>query len=397
MLETFDTILGFAAVMLTLSLLITACVQVASAFFRLRCGSLAWGLRQMFEQLELPPDEAALLARRVVDEVPVLKSGSRWLFGQGAQAVTPAELTKILRGIAAGRFPDQNQPSQALTNWLQHMGAHRAADGHVATHLPEIATELGKLFPAQAQAAREAVERVVHRGDVLAARVDDWFDSAMARAADRFALMTRYWTVFLSALLVVVMQVDATHIYATLRADDALRSQWLARVDPLVAQAEKALQGRPCEFPAGTALQALIDDLATDAAADKAIENALKAAQPAPASPADGRRLLDKVGLATQTDAFLAHYDTTARQCFGEALAAVKKQADAMQQDTSLLTNPDVWKSANGLLGMLLAAVLLSLGAPFWFNLLKNLASLRPVIAARAGDAGHDAGRKPAS
>jgi len=33
------------------------------------------------------------------------------------------------------------------------------------------------------------------------------------------------------------------------------------------------------------------------------------------------------------------------------------------------------------LFGLLLTAGLLTLGAPFWFNLLKNLTSLRPAVA----------------
>jgi hypothetical protein len=35
----------------------------------------------------------------------------------------------------------------------------------------------------------------------------------------------------------------------------------------------------------------------------------------------------------------------------------------------------------NHLFGLLLTAGLLTLGAPFWFNLLKNLTSLRPALA----------------
>ena len=35
-------------------------------------------------------------------------------------------------------------------------------------------------------------------------------------------------------------------------------------------------------------------------------------------------------------------------------------------------------------LGMLLTSVLLSLGAPFWFNQLKNVATLRSVVAQKA-------------
>jgi hypothetical protein len=33
--------------------------------------------------------------------------------------------------------------------------------------------------------------------------------------------------------------------------------------------------------------------------------------------------------------------------------------------------------------GLLVAAALLSLGAPFWFNALKTLANLRPLVATR--------------
>jgi hypothetical protein len=33
------------------------------------------------------------------------------------------------------------------------------------------------------------------------------------------------------------------------------------------------------------------------------------------------------------------------------------------------------------ILGMLLTGILLSLGAPFWFNALRQLATLRPVVA----------------
>ena len=33
------------------------------------------------------------------------------------------------------------------------------------------------------------------------------------------------------------------------------------------------------------------------------------------------------------------------------------------------------------LLGLLASAALLSLGAPFWFNILKSLTNLRPLLA----------------
>jgi hypothetical protein len=46
---------------------------------------------------------------------------------------------------------------------------------------------------------------------------------------------------------------------------------------------------------------------------------------------------------------------------------------------------PGLWKfdGVRNLLGILVAAALLSLGAPFWYNALKNLSNLRTVVANR--------------
>ena len=43
------------------------------------------------------------------------------------------------------------------------------------------------------------------------------------------------------------------------------------------------------------------------------------------------------------------------------------------------------WKRVN-LLGVMLSALMLSLGAPFWYNALKNLVRLRSVIAGKDDD-----------
>jgi len=43
------------------------------------------------------------------------------------------------------------------------------------------------------------------------------------------------------------------------------------------------------------------------------------------------------------------------------------------------------WSYWRHSLGMLLFAALLTLGAPYWYNVLKNLTSLRPPLAQRIG------------
>lgn len=251
--------------------------------------------------------------------------------------------------------------------------------------LDAIDAELSKLFPQQAVAAREAVARAVNAGDALAAKVNDWFDTVMSRASDRFALMTRYWTVAISLILVLYMGVDATHIYTTLKKDDALRAAWVAQVPALVEDAEKMLGEKRCAGLAQRALEQRVAAADTNEAVDKAITTAMPKS---PAEPltrrAEGLALLEKAGQADQVKAFDVAYDDLAKKCFGDALAEVKKRSESLEKVDPLLIES---RGLQNLPGMLLAWVLLSLGAPFWFNMLKSLSSLRPLIAERSDKA----------
>jgi hypothetical protein len=44
------------------------------------------------------------------------------------------------------------------------------------------------------------------------------------------------------------------------------------------------------------------------------------------------------------------------------------------------------WDVNSHFFGVLFSAMLLSLGAPFWFNVLRQAASLRPIVANLAHD-----------
>lgn len=410
LLNTFDTVLSFAAVMLVLSLFVTACVQLVSALLLLRNGSLTWGLKQLFAQLGLDKQKAAALVKEVMN-MPALRTASTWSFGGRAEAIKPGELVNALREIAVR----QTAPSElkqlsgiaaAGSTSLPGSDAEATASGaadSLTAKLAAIDAELSKLFPQQALAAREAVARAVNAGDKLAANVNAWFDTVMSRASDRFALMTRYWTVAISLILVLYMGVDATHIYTTLKKDDALRAAWVAQVPALLEDAEKMLGEKDCSAVAQRALEQRVAAADTNEAVDKAITAALP--KP-PAKPliglADGRALLEKAGQSDQVKPFDSAYDDLAKKCFGDALAELKKRSESLEKVDPLLieytksSGKNWWEKllpwgekfpVGNLPGMLLAWVLLSLGAPFWFNILKSLSSLRPLIAERSDKA----------
>ena len=68
-------------------------------------------------------------------------------------------------------------------------------------------------------------------------------------------------------------------------------------------------------------------------------------------------------------------------------------------EESRLVVIPNTWKAykvswtdfPSHLPGIVISIFLLSLGAPFWFNALRTLAALRPILAGRADPA------KPAS
>lgn len=69
-----------------------------------------------------------------------------------------------------------------------------------------------------------------------------------------------------------------------------------------------------------------------------------------------------------------------------DAIALLNRLAADDPLRRALVTPPEHWPgewSEHKLAGVMLSAVLMSLGAPFWHDLLKNLLRLRPLIAAK--------------
>ena len=70
----------------------------------------------------------------------------------------------------------------------------------------------------------------------------------------------------------------------------------------------------------------------------------------------------------------------------GVSLDEVKSSAD--QARLQIIPQKLTWKEYTGnrwlhLLGIIMSGLFLSLGAPFWFNALRQLANLRPVLAGK--------------
>lgn len=151
--------------------------------------------------------------------------------------------------------------------------------------------------------------------------VNDWFGVVMDRVTQHFAFYMRLSTVVIATIMVFSLQVDSISLYNGLSADVKLRNGVLANIESLKAARE-------------------------------ALDNASKT-DPTKKAAADNS--------GAQLDQINAEAVGSVADSLRSPLAAARKNVTP--------------------LGQLITIALLSLGAPFWFNRLKDLTNLRSVVA----------------
>ncbi len=223
--------------------------------------------------------------------------------------------------------------------------------------------------------------------EVDAARVKfgAWFNSAQDRAQQWFQLHTRSLTIATSILIALLLQLDAVEIFHFVSTNAAARNALVASADKVIREADGALDEK------GGLIKRIAD-----------------------AATKPGQASVDLAGInhTGELQAAIAQRD---RESFNpeafdrlvrEATTAYyKDQNDRLSDLASGVSATGFefipvgyWRWPAGgevkgsirnmvphLPGIALFAALLTLGAPYWFNVLKNLASLRPALARSIG------------
>jgi hypothetical protein len=175
----------------------------------------------------------------------------------------------------------------------------------------------------------------------------------MDRASERFTAHTRYVTFFAGFAVALLLQLDTAALVSRLSTDDQLRT---ALFDLAQKQTAQAAAGTQQNAPAAT------DQKSTPGATDR--NSAPTANSPAPASAAVAVQLtdIDKQNLK----------DLMVNNVIGIP-ESLSDWLSRWHWDNCLVK----------LLGILLTALLLSLGAPFWYGALQNLLRLRSALATK--------------
>jgi hypothetical protein len=240
--------------------------------------------------------------------------------------------------------------------------------------------------------------------DTERGKFERWFKSAQDRAQQWFQLHTRVATVCASICIAFLFQLDAVEVFHYVSTNSAARTALVTKADTVVQQADGIVNEK------GGLVQRIADDwnkaepdhqLANAGAIQNTgqLENELRkvaAAGPKPIEDFEAR--YNQIGNA----AIKTYYDEKQK-----LLDQLGKEANATGFDLiptafwrwpvkGLPQGQGVASTCNGflchlgtfgphLVGIALFAALLTLGAPYWYNLLKNLTSLRPALTQLIG------------
>jgi len=402
MLNTIDTVIAFAVIMTVLSLLITIVVQMASAALSLRGKNLANALALTFQTIdpnigkhahslaaqilrdpifsdsmwrkkERPIlDEVAqkfITAQRKLRDAKLRKSDDpnrEWAITQAATEVEAAKEGLTIPEVKPNRDKPWGFWTLPWGSALQIASAIRPGEiyrvvqelremSHEEARLRDIPKELvdkataliavlqhwdqpaiesrgkladiarlSKIFqPDQQKAVVDALSNfgaTVERATTQAYdRFQRWFGSAQDRAEQWFQIHVRIVTIVAAIFAAIFLQLDTVELYDKLRHEPKLVDA-LMKTAPGVLEQGAAVQGQ------------------TDAETREKMFADLKAR-------------IDSAGFELVPAGWFARWPKERFWWF------------------------------NHLFGLALTAGLLTLGAPFWFNLLKNLTSLRPAVA----------------
>ena len=340
MLKSIDVLIGLIVVLLALSMAVTMITQMITTIINSRGKHLCRGLTDLLRQLDpaLTETVSKAVATRLLMHPLVSGSSSpiatdakgsgvvslvRRLAGgtRLGNVVHREEFTKLLLILAGGGGSEHLEAAAAAA--LKGALARNGVENPDATlaAIRTLALRLERSHPELSHGARQNFAILQAAESDFVAKVNNWFDQSMDRTSQRFTASTRAIT-FAGAFVVAFgLQVDTLSLVNRLAADDAMRQEFV---------------------------------------------NQAVAANKARAQAADG----NTGAAAVPTD------------------AAVAQEYRGFLVEHGVITLPngrwiDLVTVRATFFGVLVTALLLSLGAPFWYSALGNLLQLRSVLAVK--------------
>ncbi len=394
MLDSLDSLIAFVLIMLVVSLVITIAVQMTSAAFNLRGLNLLNGLSSTFAAIAPDLKQNTKDLARFILKGPILSDSFlpnwpviRWW--RHSSAIRTDEVFDAIHRIATGRRSATDTQKQSAQALLVALGMDEKTIDDAAAKI-RVAHKTAKSFAGTANdtVRSPSDEQVRAQVQVAYQKFQYWTGICQERVQQWFTMHTRIATIFFALVFASWLQLDTVDIFKLVSSNRALREKLVAQSTLIASQAEKALGDSP------NILQE-----AYEAWRDQGDENVKTAVASIKVGPNDTRekltgRIEQALGSVGNKGALLKSFNDAVDRTVTDTLkkqasdyAAAKADFDNTGFDLFPRNNRGRWGNRwydgweGHLWGVLYSVGLLSLGAPFWYNALKNLSSLRSTVA----------------
>ena len=449
MLESVDTLIAFILIMLVVSLLITIAVQVTATALNLRGVNLLSGLASAFAvidpNIEKKRKELArfVLGSRLLSD-SMLPNWRVLRWWQRASAVRPHEIFDAIHRIAIGKEPVAKDPrnptpsekalkdnaasllialgmdKQTLADATKQItyaeetantlaaNVNKALDSIPDANIRQkVQNELNTAVTSVTSALRTAGTAAADKTVAAAKTVDDarkqfkyWTCICQERAQQWLTMHTRILTIIFAFVAAFWLQLDTVEIFRFVSSNKPARDKLVAQAGVVEAQAARvlgdgssvlkdALKGwsEKQTDPIKRALGRIeVEDADTRGEVQAKVDEALK--------PLNGERPIGSF------DSFVNAAATRRVEKQAANFKTVKADLDNAGFEVFPQTE---WRWEKGwwngcrhhIWGILFSVGLLSLGAPFWYNALKNLTNLKSVVAQNISKEKEQAAKEP--
>ena len=364
--------LAFITVMLLLSLVVMAMVQATQSLLRLRSRNLLVGVSSLVHSADVAkalPNAPGSALRRNED---VRKAAE--VLNVAAAQLNRVEKPNSLKNIVLG-------PQVA---WVNPNDLARAI---VAKNASAVAA--GKeLAPAPG-----SLDKVIE--DSLAGvpssdspeTISERFQKLEPALTDRFTTIVRWWTIGWAFVVAIFFQVSTPNLLNSLATSETRREAIIAMVPEVTRQAESAIAYASEDF-VDRALARLAqeypsreDVFAEVSGSTDAREEMLEELRNVLTGDAERDTIVNR---------YAAIIDDLSTTDLDTAVANAGAAVDALE-----VIDIKLWGQGDGfygtlrdpkwqnIVGVLLTAILLTFGAPFWYEQLKNVATLRNALSSK--------------
>jgi len=351
-MQILTVVIGIIFVLLLLSLLATTLMELLSSFFSLRSRNLLKALRNMLassDQNEVLVEEFQRnsLYRHLTQQYGRQGSGFSGPSYMSAETFQSILFDIVLKGESTDQLEQRIEalPDEDLRNVLSQL--LRESDGQL---------------------------------DLFRLEVQNWYNNVMDRAAGWYKRYTQKILLFMGLGIAVVFNADTVALYDRLSNDPETLAQLANAAEQYVQARDRAgtLPGTPGARPQITDPAPApnnqtvpidpFDSTTTTQTGQPAPTTTYQPGTPAPATYSYGGEDVTEQDFRTSLEDL--------KGLLNNEIAEIRRPLGMGWEGVSL-RSLSTYDLVSKLLGFILTALAISMGAPFWFDLLKKLVNIR--------------------